>query len=88
MLTRYWIRFKSNEEHEGATILRYCGVTAFDFEDALKMIKRQVIYFDSPQDLVSVVENVDVSELDANHIPPNIGLTCCRGVWYPRLNVF
>ena len=31
-----------------------------------------------------MVEDVDVSTLDANHVLPNMGITLKRGVWFPQ----
>jgi hypothetical protein len=31
-----------------------------------------------------VVEDVDVSQLDAGHVLPNMGDPTLRGVWFPR----
>lgn len=32
-----------------------------------------------------VVEDVDLSQLDAAHVLPNVGDPTLRGVWFPRL---
>ena len=34
-----------------------------------------------------VVEDVDVRELDQNHVVPNMGIVSNRGVWFPALSV-
>jgi hypothetical protein len=31
-----------------------------------------------------VIEDVDVSTLDAGHVRPNMGVPVWRGVWWPR----
>ena len=43
MLTRYWIEFKSDGNNKIPTGFGYgCGVTAYDYADALKIIKTKV----------------------------------------------
>jgi hypothetical protein len=84
-LKRFWIEFGSTTDTP--LVLRPgCGVTAYSIEDALRLVSDALGIPELPA-VVSVVENVDVSTLDANHILPNIGLTVCRGVWYPALNL-
>ncbi len=62
------------------------GVTAFSREDAEGLIRdatAQVSWL--PRDVVEVVEDVDISTLDANHVRPNMGVPTIRGIWFPRI---
>lgn len=34
-----------------------------------------------------VIEDVDVRDLDQNHVVPNMGPPNFKGVWFPRLNI-
>jgi hypothetical protein len=85
-LRRFWFEFSPSDR---LTCLNMgCGVTAFDYDDALYLLKNRVLESqlldleDLP--IVSrVVEDVDVSQLDAAHVLPNMGLVTERGVWFP-----
>jgi hypothetical protein len=62
------------------------GVTAFSRRDAESLLHS----FGLPREgetVVQLIENIEVSELDANHILPNSGPVEVRGVWYPLLNL-
>ena len=94
-LTRYWIELDW-PSHPPRTIGVQepvgFGVTAFDLDDALSLIRRE--FFDrmaragipkAEPPVRRVTEDVDVSTLDANHVLPNMHPPNWRGVWYPRL---
>ena len=60
-----------------------CGVTGYNYEDAIKLVQTQV-FTDGPMpDPVRLVENVDVSQLNTNHVLPNMGNPLARGIWFP-----
>ncbi len=40
-----------------------------------------------PLDVSSIVEDVDIRDLDQNHVIPNMGPPDFRGVWFPRMNL-
>jgi len=81
-LRRYWFRFGPSSEH---TILKVgCGITAFDYEDALNILHEEVLVGKPDLHVVEVCEDIDVSTLDKNHILPNMGLVIVRGVWFPQ----
>ena len=89
-LHRYWVTFDT-----GRGPLRYgswaglsagCGVTAWTREDALFLLQRDLFRQQPMPPVVSVIEDIDPSTLDAGHILPNIGVVTWRGVWYPRLS--
>lgn len=63
-----------------------CGVTAFSRQDAEKAIQRELLgrNHDLPP-IATVIEDVDVSKLDGDHVLPNAGPPNVRGVWFPRL---
>ena len=74
-LTRFWFEF----EGKG---LGY-GVTAYNREDALAILRRDVFGCELPP-LRSEAADVDVSQLDEGHVLPNIWPPNWRGVWFPR----
>jgi hypothetical protein len=81
-MKRYWITFP----HVGRPhpIELGCGVTAWNYDDALLLIRAAFpdLALGSPQ---KVVENIDVSTLDAGHVLPNLGNVLKRGIWWPRM---
>jgi hypothetical protein len=79
-LTRYWFHF----EGTSAPALQLgCGVTAHDYDDAIGLI-RDRIFKNKPMPRVrEVIEDIDLTTLDAKHILPNTGIPVARGVWFP-----
>jgi hypothetical protein len=61
----------------------WCGVTAFSIDDAKALIETRVFPGGLPL-VTKLIEDVDVSTLDANHIRPNMEPPNWRGIWYPR----
>jgi hypothetical protein len=86
-LRRYWIEFEVDApEHLPLGTLLGCGVTGYDQEDALQLL-RQHIFDGAPLPPIRrLIEDVDISILDANHVRPNMGVPVWRGVWFPRLD--
>jgi hypothetical protein len=83
-LHRYWITFTPAADHVWAHHAgRSCGVTAWDLEDALALVRRTVFEGNALPVIESVVEDVDVSTLDSGHVLPNMLPPHERGVWYP-----
>jgi hypothetical protein len=83
-MRRFWIEFESplgEHRHPGLTEAE-CGVTAFDLEDALSLLRLNVFPNGLPK-IGRIVEDVDVSTLDESHVVPNMGNVLVRGVWFP-----
>jgi hypothetical protein len=62
------------------------GVTATSQDDAESLLHK----FGYPREdetIVEVVEDISVSDLDANHVIPNAGPMFMRGVWFPTHNL-
>ncbi len=78
---RYWIEFGHVGKRHPINL--GCGVTASDIHDALLLVGMAFPDLDLGSPL-SVIEDVDVSSLDANHVLPNLGNVLVRGVWWPR----
>jgi hypothetical protein len=85
-LTRYWFEFHlsvEDEHPEGA--LLGCGVTARDYDDALSLLRERVWQGRELPAVRRVVEDVDVSSLDSDHVLPNLVMPpVWRGVWFPK----
>jgi len=60
-----------------------CGITAWNYEDAVSILKEKVFINESLPDIKKVTENIDVSKLDADHVGPNMMPPNVRGIWYP-----
>ncbi|MBA3694977.1 MAG: hypothetical protein H0W77_16360 [Acidobacteria bacterium] len=78
LLTRYW--FITNIQYN-------FGLTAYSIEDARKLIDEANKTFRFKFEIIEIIENIDISTLDENHILPNIGAPNFRGVWYPKMNL-
>jgi hypothetical protein len=82
ILTRYWFKF---EQLPKSSILNLgCGVTAYDYEDALLLLKERVFGGNEIPKIAQCQENIDVSALDPRHIRPNMGPIFPRGIWFPQ----
>lgn len=86
-MTRFWFTFKiNNPEGVVPAFVRNYGVTAFEYDDAMDILRKQVFRDTRMPEIESVVPDVDVSTLDPNHVLPNLGIAAARGIWYPRGN--
>lgn len=81
MLKRFWFKFEPSDQVLGLHM--GCGVTAFDYEDAVKLLRENIFKGELPN-IISCQENVDISTLDQNHVVPNMGVVAVRGIWFPR----
>jgi len=81
MLKRFWFKFSAlpyNPLNLG------CGVTAFDSDAALTLLKERVFSKGQTPTILEATENVDISTLDQNHVIPNMDDPTRRGVWFPK----
>ena len=82
-LHRYWIKFEVGFVDPCVELLQGCGVTAYDQDDTLKLIREHILK-DTPMPPISeIIEDIDVSTLDENHVLPNMGVPIRRGIWFP-----
>ena len=63
------------------------GVSAYSLDEAEAMARDACLGFGWDFDVVKTVENVDVRDLDQNHVVPNMGPPNFKGVWFPMLNL-
>ncbi len=77
-LTRYW--FKTGE-------VTGFGVTGFSLEDARQLLAEIKLPAHRLAEIKEIIENIDVSTLEANHIRNHMGPPNFRGVWYPCMNL-
>ena len=76
LLRRYWFKTK---DHLGF------GVTAYSIEDARRLVDDAARRLGWDYEVLGIVEDVDIRDLDQNHVTPNMGPPNFRGVWYPNL---
>jgi hypothetical protein len=81
-LRRYWVQFDREDPDVPSSLRLRCGVTAWTREDALNLIRHHV-FGGRDFSVMALVEDVDVSILDANHVLSNMAPASVRGVWYP-----
>jgi hypothetical protein len=81
-LTRFWFEFEANNEDWRSRT--GCGVTAYNYQDAIRLLTKY-LFEDAPlPTIIKVIEDIDVSTLDANHILVNLGAPPnLRGIWWP-----
>jgi hypothetical protein len=76
LLIRFWFKTKG-----GLGI----GVTAYSKADAEELIRTTQLYVNT--EIVEVIEDIDIRELDQNHVIPNMGPPNFRGIWYPNISL-
>jgi len=84
-LRRYWFEFEhyiSISDFPGITI--GYGVTAYSYEDAVKLLSERVFRDFSLPHIKKYVEDIDISTLDGTHVIPNMDVPTLRGIWFPR----
>lgn len=85
-LIRYWIEFQLdlNDWSSPKSLLRAgCGVTGSSVDDCLNIIRQRILNGQTLPPVERVIENIDISTLDSNHVIPNMGLVVNRGIWFP-----
>lgn len=91
-LKRYWFEFDYPKPRIGHGVYipacGCCGITAFDYTDALKIIHRFFLRDNETPIFSQIVENVDISLIDDENIKHNLGVPIWRGVWYPAYNLW
>jgi len=81
-LHRFWIRFNSASGF--AAPRPGCGVTAYDYDDAMIILADTIFSGKPVPEIEEVVEDIDISKLDQKHVIPNMEAPTWRGVWYPK----
>jgi len=85
MLKRFWFEFEFENVNDLPSGIGFgCGVTAYDHDDALIVLNKEVFKNKPMPRIKKVIENVDISTLDAGHVLPNMLPPNWRGVWWPR----
>jgi hypothetical protein len=86
MLRRYWFEFDlSQSPAPAADSEDGCGVTAYDYDDVLDLMKEGVFGESGLPPIRNVVEDIDISALDETRVRSRIGMPVFRGVWFPAI---
>jgi hypothetical protein len=81
-LRRYWFKFGNLGKFD--RLYFGCGITAYDYDDAMTILRERVFHGGLVPQPDSAIEDVDVSTLDAGHVLPNMDVPIYRGVWFPK----
>jgi hypothetical protein len=65
-------------------LARGCGVTAYDEDDARRLVRERVFAGGVLPPIGKAIEDIDISTLDDEHVRPNMGVPIRRGVWFPK----
>jgi len=83
-MIRYWFEFDfTNYSNIPYGVIMGCGVTGYEYEDAIKILKEKVFVNKELPQIRKVVENINIGELDQNHVIPNMSPPSNRGIWFP-----
>ncbi|MFT3750125.1 MAG: hypothetical protein QM768_17540 [Agriterribacter sp.] len=81
---RYWFEFDIKSAFDFPPGIGIgCGVTAFDYNDALRIMSEKIFFSIKIPPIKKYIENVDIHELDQNHVIPNMKVPLERGIWFP-----
>ena len=81
---RFWFEFEiENAFKYPPGIGRGCGLTALDYEDALKIMDEKIFYKIPRPPFKKIIIDVDIRVLDQGHVIPNMKPPIHRGVWFP-----
>jgi hypothetical protein len=81
-LRKFWFRFEPLPRPTAVNI--GCGVTAFDREDAISIIKQLIFGENGPPPILESREDVSLDDIEQNHARPNVGNLEVRGIWFPQ----
>lgn len=83
-MIRYWFEFALKDYKDiPYGIIMGCGITAHNYEDAKSILRARVFINKPLPEILKVIENIDLRNLDQNHVLPNIASVSQRGVWFP-----
>ncbi len=84
-MTRYWFEFDFTDyigEIPSGVYLG-CGVTAYNYSQAMSIIKNKIFNNMELPKISKSIENVDIRELDQGHVIPNMSAPIYIGIWFP-----
>ena len=81
-LTTFWLTFPKDDH-----LPQGIGVTAYNEEDVYILLNEQGWLWHEEAQEVCIKHNIQINELDQNHVVNNMGPMQFRGVWYPCGNL-
>lgn len=83
-MRRYWFEFDLTIDDDAPSgVIIGCGVTAENTTEAKLLLKDKVFKDSDFPTIVNLIEDVDISTLDAGHVLPNMGNPIVKGIWFP-----
>ena len=83
-MRRFWFEFNIDSLKDIPTGIKMgCGITAFDYNDAITILEEKVFSRSTKPNFKKVVEDIDIRLLDQGHVIPNMKSPTDRGVWFP-----
>jgi hypothetical protein len=81
---KYWFKFSLTfkDPHPIGTLLG-CGVTASTYAEALELLRERTFRSQFLPEIEKCITDVELSDLDAKHVVPNMGDASQRGIWFP-----
>ena len=79
-IRRYWFKFRT--PRFPAAFNFGCGVSAYNYDDAVNLL-RELVFGGQEPDILVCDADVDVSKLDRKRVLPNMGSVLVRGIWFP-----
>jgi hypothetical protein len=81
-LIRFWFEFDFTNSNIPFGLGLGCGVTAWNYDDALTILKEKVFVEFSLPTIKKVDMDVDIMTLDKGHVLPNMLPPNISGIWY------
>jgi hypothetical protein len=84
LLTRFWFEFEvSNVNDLPAGLTWGCGITAYNYNDAISILGQRVFKGQEIPKIVKRIKNIDIRTLDQGHVVVNMKDPTLRGIWFP-----
>jgi hypothetical protein len=80
-LRKFWFRFETLPRPTAVNL--GCGVTAYNRDDALNLLREHVFGPYGLPPIVECIEDVELDQIEKKHARPNIGDTERHGIWFP-----
>lgn len=89
LLKRYWLIISPENPYGTGNF----GVTAYSENEAIEMISASLQKLNRLNLIPTlsdkkIIEDIDITLLDENHVIPNMGIVSSKGVWFPNLNYY
>ncbi|NVJ62417.1 MAG: hypothetical protein HWE27_18660 [Gammaproteobacteria bacterium] len=83
-MKRFWIKLDYSDYESIPIGTRMgIGVTATNLDDAKNQLLEKIFKRKQLPEIKNVVEDIDINELDNNHVRPNMGNPAVYGIWFP-----